>query len=353
MSNGIEIRGYCGDFEDVAEFARRVWTSAYRGKMWFPLWDADFFRWQIGPQSGALSAVAYDKAKLVGCSFAIPHALRMGSSVLPIGLGSWTSIDPDYHHLRIGQRLIEALHQRHAEMGLAFCIGVVSGGPRSPAHRFWAAYARAFPHNACFLFRFGFWAKVLAPDKVKRAGVDAWERLASSAFGPVLRLIPHQRDPDVRPYCAGDLEPCVRILDKASAHCDWALVWSAKRLANHLAGATSRTFVLERNGRVQGMVNCHCLSFQGREPARTALIDLWADDDVTAAQRMRLLGHLCNDLRERDVHLVLALRSAMMPPAAFAANVFLPVPAPMRMIALYVGSGVSLSPPKTWSLVMR
>jgi hypothetical protein len=352
MPEAVSIHDYHGDFEDVAEFARRVWTLAYRGKMWFPLWDADFFRWQLGEQSGALSAVAYDKGKLVGCSFAIPHSLRMGSSVLPIGLGSWTSVDPGYRRVRLALRLIEALHRRHEETGLAFCIGVVAGDTTSEAVRFWTQYAKAFPDKLCFLFRFGFWAKILAPHILAQAGVEVWERLAGRTLGPILRLTPVRHDPDVRLYRAGDLQRCAEILEKASAGYEWALLWSPKQLAKQLESRISRSLVLEREGRVQGMVNYHCFSLQGRQPVRTALIDLWADD-LTGGQRVRLLGHLCNDLRTRDVHLVLALRSAMMPAAAFAANAFLPLPAQTHMIALYPTSGLSLSPPETWSLVMR
>ena len=74
------------------------------------------------------------------------------------------------------------------------------------------------------------------------------------------------------------------------------------------------------------MVNYHTLLLQGREPVRTALIDLWADDGLTGAERIRLLSHLLTDLRERDVHLVMALRCAMMPIWAFAGNLFLPTP---------------------------
>lgn len=350
---GIEIRDYRGDFEDVAELVGRVWTSAYRGRSWFPLWDATFLRWQLATQSGVMSAIAYDKGKLIACSFAIPHSLRMGSVVLQIGLGSWTTVDPNYRHLGLAQRLIETLEQRHKEMGLAFCLGVVLGDPMSPAFRFWTHYAKAFPHSFRYLFRFGFWAKILAPHIVKRAGVAAWERMASSAFGPLLSAIPYRPDSDVRPYRPNDLEPCAQILEKASSGLDWTLLWSKERLANQLDGPTCRTLVLERGGRVRGMVSGHVLFFQGREPVRTALIDLWADEGLTRAQRVRLLGHLCRDLRERDVHVVLALRSATMPTTAFVANVFLPLPARAHMIALHPTSAISLSPPKTWSLLMR
>jgi hypothetical protein len=227
--------------------------------------------------------------------------------------------------------------------------------PTSIAYRFWVKYAETFPQKFRFLFRTGFWAKVLAPRRMARAGVKAWERLASSTVGEAaLRLAPPRYDPHVRAYRAGDLDRCAQILEKASAGFDWALVWSPKQLANQLEnGPASGTLVFERDGRVQGMVNYHFLTMHGREPVRTALIDLWADDDLTYAQRVRLLSHLCNDLRERDVHLVLALRSAVIPAAVLVRNLFLPDPAQIHIIALLTRRAVALSPPKTWSLVMR
>src|ERR1700675_3791304 len=66
--NRIQIR----DFEDVAELSRRGWPSEKGRKMWFPLWDAIFFHWQVGAQSGALCPVAYYDTKLVG-TFFLPH----------------------------------------------------------------------------------------------------------------------------------------------------------------------------------------------------------------------------------------------------------------------------------------
>ena len=83
--NRVQIRNYCGDFEDVAELGHRVWHSAYGTEAWFPLWDAAFLRWQVGSHSNPLCPVAYDGTKLVGSFFSIPHALRIGSSTLPVG----------------------------------------------------------------------------------------------------------------------------------------------------------------------------------------------------------------------------------------------------------------------------
>jgi GNAT superfamily N-acetyltransferase len=351
--NALHINDYAGDFEDVANLTRRAWTSAYAAHMLFPLWDAGFLRWQAGSEARALLPAAYDGTKLVGCFFSIPQSLRMGDTVLPIGLASWCTVDPAYRSMQPALRLIEALRARHEELGLAFSLGVVSGDRSSLAYRFWSQYARAHPRNLRFLFRFGFWIKMLAPERVAEAAVKPWERRAIRLLGPLLSGTGGKCAPDLRWYRPDDLANCARLVERASQRCDWALLWPPERLAAQLESPASGTVVLEREGRIGGMVNFHTLWFQGRKRLRAALIDLWADDGLSTADRVRLLRYLCQQLRERDVHLVVALRSAPMPALAFAANRFVPQPAHSYFVALFAKEGLALEPPKSWSLVLR
>lgn len=342
------MRDYCGDYEDIAELWHRVWIPQYQGKMWVTAADATFFRWLVGPQSGALCLVAYEGTKLVASLFSVPHSLRIGSSVHPIGLTFGLTVDPD--HRRLALPLVERLHRHNAERGIAFALGTVVNDPTSPSHRFWTKYAQAFPQNLSFLFPVSYWAKALAPPILAQAGIKRWERLTMRALGSLLPLTPHGYDPHVRSYRSADLERCGQILAKASAGFDWALIWSPEQLTHRLEGPACGTLIFERDGCIQGMVNYHCLSMQGRERVLAGVIALWADDDLTGAQRVRLLGHVCNHLRERGVHLVVAPRCAMMPAAAFLANLFMPVPAPWQLVALW--PAVPLPLPKTWSLLV-
>ena len=347
----IEIRDYCGDFEDVAELVRRVWIPEYGGKMWFPLPDAPFFRWHLGAQNGSRCIVAYDGKKLVGSVSYMPHSLRIGASILPVALHTSFTVDPD--HRRVALPLIQRLRQDHEDRGIALAIGLILDAPTSPSYHFWTKYAQTFPHKFRLLLRGGYWAKFLAPRTLARAGVNAWERQASRALGPLLGFTPHRYDPHVRSYHAGDLDRCVQILNKTSANFDWALAWSPEQLSRQVENPESGTLVFERNGCVYWMVNYLSLLLQGREPVRTALIDVWADDGLSTAQRVRLLGHLCNHLRERDMHGVVAPRNAMMPAAAFIANLFLPATDHFRIGVHLIRSAIELTPPKTWSLLIR
>src|SRR5262249_45012035 len=114
----------------------------------------------------------------------------------------------------------------------------------------------------------------------------------------------------------------------------------------------SGTLVFERDGSLHAMVSYLVAMLQGREPLRAALIALWGDDDLTGLDRVRLLSHVCNHLRDRDIHLVMAPRFATMPSAAFVANLFAPT-APLMHVGVFpTRRGAPLSPPKTWSLLV-
>ena len=346
MAN-IELREYFGDFEDLVEFNRRVWIPQYAGRMWFSLPDAPTLRsWAKG--GGCLAA--YHGTKIVGSIFSVPYSLRIRSSVVPTGLITGFTVDPN--HRRIALPLVERICRLHEERGIAFGIGGFASDQTSPSYRFWTRYARAFPQKYHFLFHTGHWFKILAPGALGRAGITAWERLASRTLGHLFRLTPHASDPHVHPCRAGDLERCVEMLDKASADFDWAVVWSAKQLANELEDPAFETLVFEDAGYVRGVVRCRQVLTYGRAPVRAAAMDLWADDGLTGPQRVRLLGHVCNHLRERDVHVVLALRCAMMPPSAFMANLFLPPTARLHVAALLTRPELAPTPPKTWNLLL-
>jgi hypothetical protein len=344
---GVEIRNYCGDFEDLVELTGRVWIPQYAGKMWFSLPDAPTIR---GWAEGGGCLAAYHGTKIVGCIFSIPYRLRIDSTEHTIGLITGFTADPN--HRRVALPLVERIRRLHDERGIAFGLGGFASDETSPSYRFWTKYARAFPQKYHALFRTGHWFKILAPAALARAGITPWERLASRTLGQLLRFTPHASDPRVRPYRAADLERCAQLMDKCCADFDWAIVWGAGQLAHELKDPAYDILVFEHDGEVRGMVRYRRVVTYGRAPVNTAAIDLWADDGLTGGQRARLLGHVCNHLRERDVHVVLALRCAMMPASTFAANFFMPPVARLHVSALLTRPDFAPPAPKTWSLVL-
>jgi len=346
----IEIRDYQGDFNDLAEFGRRVWTEKYGGKTWFPVPDPAFMRWRVAPERGGFNPVAYKSGEIVGSVFSFPHALRIGDAVFPVAISTGFTVDESQPGVALA--LIQRLRQGSEERGFALGIGMVLDDPTSYSYRFWTKYAETFPQNFQIVFKGGFWAKFLEPHALARAGITAFERIANRTLGPLLRFTPHKCDPHVRPYRAGDLDRCVQMLEKSTASFDWAMAWQPEQLSAQLENSEYQTLVFEREGRVQGMVNYHCIPMQGRELIQSAMIDLWADEDLSFADRVRLLSHLCTQLAERGVHAVIAPRSAMMPAGAFVANLFMPAPQGFFIGVFSTSRSVPPSPPRTWDLMV-
>ncbi|MFL6798583.1 MAG: hypothetical protein ACJ8F3_14325 [Xanthobacteraceae bacterium] len=346
----FEMREYFGDYEDVAEFWQRTWAREYAGRIWMVWADKNTFHWLVGPGTDSLGPVAYYEGNLVAAVFSVPYSLRVGTTVHRSGVAFGLTVDP--RHRRLAVPIVERLRRDNAERGIDFVLATVLRDPTSSSHRFWTKYAEAFPKNLTFLFPVNYWIKSLAPQVVARAGIERWERMTARLLGPLLSLTPHGNDPHVRPYRATDLESCVQLLETTSAGCDWALLWTPEQLSRRLAGGLGETLLFERDGRVCGMVNFHYMPMQARQRVLTAALTLWADDRLSGSERTRFLSHLCYYLRGRGVHIVSAPRCAMMPASAFVANLFLPVPGPWDLGALWTRPAVPLPPPKSWSLLI-
>lgn len=352
MVTEVEIRDYAGDFEDVAALAAQVWNDAYRGKLWFTLWDAPFLRWQFGPGSPGLNLGIFDGATLVGSFLVAPHTLRIGSSAYRVGLASWCIVHPSYRSLALTTRLINALRRRHGQEGLAFSLGFVSSDPRSFADRFWSKYAGLYPRNLQFVSTMPTWVKILNPSAFVRAAIEPWERIAARTFGIFART-GARRDESVRPFNRDDLGACAELVVKTSEKAACAIEWSHSELAAQLEGHPCRSLVLDHKGRASALVNYHECSVHGREPLRAALIDIYADGDLARLSSARFLGQACADMRERGFDLVLALRSATTPTAAFVANLFMPYPAEARLAAIFPRTDISLPNARSSALMLR
>jgi hypothetical protein len=222
--------------------------------------------------------------------------------------------------------------------------------PESASFRFWKKYAEAFPHNFRFMFRGGYWGKMLAPRVLAKASIEAWERLANRALGPFISFQPFDADPRVRAYRSSDFGRCLQMLQKSATGFDWATDWRPAHLSHQLSIAEYQTFVFETDGRVKGMIACTGFPMLGREPIQAATINLWADEGLTGLERIRFLSHVCARLRESGAHAVVAGRSGMMPASAFKANFFVPASQRFHLGVFPTARSAPLTAPGTYSL---
>jgi hypothetical protein len=89
----------------------------------------------------------------------------------------------------------------------------------------------------------------------------------------------------------------------------------------------------------------------GRKPVLGAAIALWADEGLGGGEQGRLLGEVCRHLRERDVQVVTAVCSGMMPRRAFLTNLFMQAPAPWHLATIWPSGAMPLPPARRWGLV--
>jgi hypothetical protein len=351
--NALEVRAFGDGPEAASALLQRVWRADYEGRMWFPLWDPAFMAWQLGGPGGSLGVGVYDRDEPVACAFAVCHDLRVGAATVPITFSSWFALEPRYRLPRVALQLTAALRAQHLAAGKAFSLGVVSGDPTSAAHRFWSMYAKAAPGDLRFLMRFGFWAKVLDPPGLARAGIHRWERLGAAAGTTVLGRSPWPSDPAVRPYIGADLPACQALLERAAAPLDWSVAWQSPVLAAQLAGDVPRTLVREKAGRVAALVNYHHARLQGRQPVRTAVVDLWAAEGLGFVDAARLMATACRAARKEGAQIMMCLRSDAMPGPVLLANGFLPLPRVDHLVAMFPGPAGMPTAPGRWHLLFR
>ena len=272
---------------------RRVWVAEYGGKHLVPVPDAAFLRWRVGLESGALCPAAYDGTNLVGSVFSLPHSLRIGSSVYPVALYTALTVDPD--HRRLALPMVEHLRRHSEERGIAFAIGMVPNDPSLDLLSLLDEIRANLSAEASLSLSRQLLGQVPAAARADTGGArdvaaagrprpgpaaapdPAWSRSARAALprggSGALRTAPGQGLGGVR-LGAGVAAGAVGALPRESPR--WGPWFSSATDAFKGWSAT--------------IASC----WEGREAVRTALIDLWADD-LTAAERVRLVSHLCSE----------------------------------------------------------
>ena len=354
----VEIRSYEGPAAEVRDFVVRVWRESYGGKMAFPLWSPEYFRWQLQVESNVAAPeqhliAAYDGSRLVGAilgysaRFRTPLGLREGSQ------GSWLSVDREFRRQGVATQLRQELRRRHVEQGLAFQIGYgYFGSPHSLGPAFWQSQREL---GTTFLQRVGFWARVLDPGKAAAWNVVGWERWLTSTFGR-LTLPPRERSGSLtfRPYSAADLPACRAVLERSTAQCELAIDWDDASLARHLSGGgVAQTLIAERSGSVVGFVNWHCLPFLGRNEERVAVIDLIALAGLGLGDQHRVLNAALSRMRADGAALALKLRIGDYDRLPLVTTGFVPRWPDSYVLATWGGRARAVASPRRMHLLWR
>ncbi len=320
----LEPRTFEGDAAEASAFIVPCWRAAYPHHP-IALWDERYFEWQLlagRPAARDLLVAAYDGTRLVGAHFAEAFPFELRGEPIVASQGSWFSVDPEYRRRGIGRLLVEEQRRRHRERGLAFLSGFGVRGTLGPA--FWKAFGDTRP-----LGPIGFWYRVLDDRGLRESMAKPSDRILVRLIAGVTRPIglPESEAPGVRDYASNDLPRCEELANALASGCDLAFRWTRERLATQLDHeGLPRTLVLERGGRVEGLVNWYPLGTEGRRRLRIAVLDLVAFGEASASERRGLLGSALRRMREDGLALAMTLRRpGRQPTRALWATGFVPI----------------------------
>jgi hypothetical protein len=344
----IEIRTYDGDVADAAGLIDRVWRQRYAGSAWAPFWRADCLRWQFFSDhdaDGDLHLGAYSDAGLVGCLFVRRAAYVVQGRATDAAYGSCLTVDPAVGSGELGLALVDEARRRLVERRLAFMLGYVNGDPRTPANRFWMLYGRTYPGCLHLVRRLGYWVCALDPGVIRRAAPGLFERVAASlqSFVP-LRPGSERLQPGVRPYAAGDLPRCARLITDASVESDLAQRFPVERLGAQLEwNHYPRTLVYDSPGEPFGFVNFHAFDLLGRDTVRTGLIDFLLADGRSQRVLRRLLRSAVGLMVRDGAALSMSMRSYLLSTGVMLSCGFVPVPESDHLVV--VSADPTMQPP--------
>ncbi len=308
----IEIRTFEGDAAELSDFTTRVWRKSYEGKMPVPLWSPQLFRRELLPTDDDprdYLVAAYDGTRLVGSHPARAVRIALHGEERSATWGSFLTVDPEYRRQGIGQKMHAEFQRRHQQrqaavnFGYLYIRSIKSMGPK-----FWLKQ----PEGTTIVRKLGVWLRALDHRAVARFELYWFEAWGSRLMSLAQRRPKPPRDTTgIRPYQRDDLSDCQELIQQRAASVDLAYLWTPDELARLLDWeGLSRTVVLQREGRVGGLVNYYRLEILGRCPMEVGILDLLAFGNLPSRDRRRLLRAALHQMAEDGLKAAMCLRGS-------------------------------------------
>jgi len=326
-SSMFEVRPYDGTAEELSRFVVGTWRGDYAGKMAFPLWSADYLRWQLRLDDSSArhhQLAAYTGGKLVGALLGLPSSFRTAAGVVSGQHGSWLSIDPAFRGQGMVGELTRERFRQQQEHGAGLIVGYrFVGSKHSLAER--PNPKKPDPTRA-FHGKLGFWARVLDATRAAAWNVSPLESALTRIGGPFTPNPPAKSFEGIRPFAASDLTGCLAVLYRQAREKSLSVEWTESDLRHHLTGSPlSQTFVAESPaGEIRGLVNFHILPFLARTEEPVAVIDIIAQGELSWLDGDRLLNAALHRMREQGAILALKLRCGDAPWGTMLRTHFVP-----------------------------
>lgn len=337
----VEVRTFEGDAAEASWFINRVWQSSYGKTAPLPVWNERLIDWLLfrgGQAPRDYLVAAYERGTLVGTLFAEPARIRLGTREVDGTYGSRASVASSHRREGIGGRLTRELFRRHRDRGAKLTLGCVATGPHEPG--LWKRARSAHPLHGLGLWLYVFDARALA----RWSFTDSQRRLFTLARPFLCQGFRKAGTEGIRPYRPSDLPRCMELVHQMMQPVTLGYAYTTERLAHQLQYRdVPRTFVLEQDGEVRGLVNSYSLLMTGVGEITAEVVDLMAfDDAVSAADRQRLLQVAMQDMERRGIACAGMLRNPCLPTSSMWRAGWLPLPGGAKLTCLVPTSGVEL-----------
>lgn len=322
----IEVRTYDGDAQKLSQFVVKNWLATYLNKVTVPDWSPDYFDWQMTgtdyPDRHFLLS-AWKGTQLVGTTLAMPFPLWLNGHQVDAVQGSWFAVDPEFRRQGIGLKLSSEMNRRQKERNLYGRLGYMfEDSKQSLGPKFW----KSGQTNTQFIRKMYLWARVLNGNAVCQ-----WTNKAVDKF--LLNMLPSMiynvgnppSESSVRDFKKEDLESCQELINQQAKKTDLAILWTSNRLLQQLnfPGIT-QTLVMEREGHVVGFLNFHLIGLFLKGRIDSAIIDLFACDQLTSTESNRLLVAALQRMKQLGVDLALMREFAAQPYSSLLKARFIP-----------------------------
>ncbi|WP_223635618.1 GNAT family N-acetyltransferase [Corallococcus sp. EGB] len=329
----IEVRTFEGDASEASWFLNRVWQATYGKTAPLPVWDKRLCDWRLfrnGQAPRDYLLAAYAGRQLVGTLFAEPARLRLGRVEVDGSYGPRATVTNSHRGQGIGAKLAQELLRRHQDRAAQLALGFTTAAPRPQG--FWRRAWNTRLFGGLALWMYAFDARALS----RWSFTDSERRLFSLAR-PFLR---HRfRDADregIRLYQPTDLGRCMTLVHDMLRPVTLGYTYTAEQLAAQLQYRdVPRTFVLEQDGEVRGLVSSHSLLMTGMGELTTEVVDLMAfDASVSDEDRQRLLQVAMQDMEHRGVACAGMLRGPALSGCLLLRSGWVPLPRRARLACL-------------------
>lgn len=325
----IEIRAYQGSPAELTAFIRRIWTTAFHGRILFPLWSQQELEWQFfdnphGQPDYMLAA--YDGARLIGTLLAIPAEYKANVGDFQGSCAGWFTVDPAYGNSLVGHQLIDAMRARHADRKARALLGFAFPTGQGMGLEFWQAFAQTFPTMVERPVKVRVLVRVLDARRLASSSLTLGDHLTARLLGAVTPSTAGYRGSvNVRDFRPEDLPRCLTLLEQVTKRADLRYKWSPDGLAHHLQyKRVPKTLVLESNGVVEGWITFYYVEMFGRREFMTALVDEVVCGNLSGQDRQMLIYAALQRMAGDGAIAAIVLRLPVWPIASLIRAAFVP-----------------------------